>query len=413
VVSENLPEIKILLVDDREDNLLSLEALLSPEGYQFVKAYSGRQALKVLLKEHDFSLILMDVQMPDLNGFETAELIHSREKLKHIPIIFLTAFHGEENIFRGYQSGAVDYIFKPINPGLLRAKVAVFVELYRKNHLLMAQERKLMLINNALEERVRERTEELVLKNQELETTNHELQRINNDLDNFVYTASHDLKGPIANIEGLIAVLNKKLKGRITDQEDQLFEMVRVCIGKFNSTIKDLTEISRVQKDVQEQPEVLSFHGVLVDVKQDIASLIDEYSAHITEDFGVPEVVYARKNLRSILYNLLTNAIKYRSPDRLPHIHIRTYPEDTYTVLCVQDNGLGLDKSQQAKLFTMFKRMHTHVEGSGIGLYIIKRIIENYGGKIHVDSEPGKGTRFSVYFKHSEVLYEDVQTVSE
>src|SRR6476646_7984851 len=124
---------KILLVDDREDNLISLETILAPDAYEFVKANSGRQALKILLTEIDFALILMDVKMPNLNGFETASLIYEREKLKHIPIIFISANnYGEENMFRGYRTGAVDYIYKPINPELLRAKVGVLVDLYRK-----------------------------------------------------------------------------------------------------------------------------------------------------------------------------------------------------------------------------------------------------------------------------------------
>src|SRR6476620_10073288 len=125
---------KILLVDDREDNLFSIETILEPDGYQFVKADSGRQALKILLKEVDFALILMDVKMPNLNGFETAALIYERERLRHIPIIFVTAFNeGEENLFKGYRTGAVDYIYKPVDSELLRAKVAVFTDLYQKN----------------------------------------------------------------------------------------------------------------------------------------------------------------------------------------------------------------------------------------------------------------------------------------
>src|SRR5215831_18537482 len=125
---------KILLVDDREDNLMSIEAILGVEDYKLIKANSGKQALKVLLTEHDFALILMDVQMPNLNGFETASLIYEREKLRHIPIIFITANnYGEENLFKGYRAGAVDYIYKPVNPELLRVKVGVFVDLYRKN----------------------------------------------------------------------------------------------------------------------------------------------------------------------------------------------------------------------------------------------------------------------------------------
>jgi CheY-like chemotaxis protein len=133
---------KIMLVDDREDNLMSMESVLEPDGYRFVKASSGRQVLKLLLTDFDFALILMDVQMPNLNGFETAALIYERDKLRHIPIIFITANnYGEENLFRGYRAGAVDYIYKPVNPELLRVKVGVFVDLYRKNQRLMARSR--------------------------------------------------------------------------------------------------------------------------------------------------------------------------------------------------------------------------------------------------------------------------------
>jgi len=137
---------KILLVDDREDNLLSIETILEPNGYKFVKANSGRQALKTLLNEFDFAMILMDVQMPNLNGFETASLIYEREKLKHIPIIFITANnYGDENLFKGYQSGAIDYIFKPINPDVLRAKVGVLIDLYKKTGFCLNRNKNLSL----------------------------------------------------------------------------------------------------------------------------------------------------------------------------------------------------------------------------------------------------------------------------
>src|ERR1700741_480707 len=139
------PEVKILVVDDREDNLFSIETILEKTGYNIVKANSGRAALKILLSQHDFSLILMDVQMPDLSGFETATIIYERDKLKTIPIIFITAHdYNEEYIFKGYKMGGVDYIYKPINPELLRVKVGVFVELYRKNQQLILHEKKLL-----------------------------------------------------------------------------------------------------------------------------------------------------------------------------------------------------------------------------------------------------------------------------
>src|SRR5215218_8885540 len=141
-------DIKILVVDDREDNLFSIETILEKDGYSIIKATSGRAALKILLHQHDFTLILMDVQMPDMNGFETASLIYQRDKLKHIPIIFVTAHnYEEEKMFEGYKMGAVDFIYKPINPELMRYKVSVFAEIFRKNAQLLQQEKKLMAAN--------------------------------------------------------------------------------------------------------------------------------------------------------------------------------------------------------------------------------------------------------------------------
>src|SRR6476661_5473449 len=150
--------VKILAVDDRDDNLFSIETILEKDNYNIVKANSGRAALKILLQQHDFSLILMDVQMPDMNGLETATLIYERDKLKAIPIIFITAYsNDEEYLFKGYRMGGVDYIYKPINPELLRAKVGVFVELYRKNHQLIIHENNLLSANQSLQKEIEER----------------------------------------------------------------------------------------------------------------------------------------------------------------------------------------------------------------------------------------------------------------
>src|SRR3990170_1587841 len=180
---------KILLVDDRDDNLLSIETILEPDGYKFSKANSGREALKILLKEYDFALILMDVKMPNMNGFETAALIYEREKLKHIPIIFITANNfGDENMFKGYQTGAVDYIFKPINPDVLRAKVGVLIDLYRKTRQLHEQEQKLITINRSLEIEIKDRkaSEEKVIQlNRQLLQNINSLESANKDLEQF------------------------------------------------------------------------------------------------------------------------------------------------------------------------------------------------------------------------------------
>src|SRR5829696_7265423 len=187
-------EIKILAVDDREDNLFSIETILEREGYTIHKALSGRAAPKILLNQHDYTLILMDVQMPDMNGFETASLIYERDKLKHIPIIFITAHNqDEEHMFKGYKMGGVDFIYKPINPELLRFKVSIFAELYQKNHQLMLHEKELKEVNSNLQNEIEERRNserKIKLLNQQLIENNNELKTINEELDRFAYVAS-------------------------------------------------------------------------------------------------------------------------------------------------------------------------------------------------------------------------------
>ena len=403
IAEDGKPEIKILLVDDREDNLFSIQTVLEKDGYHFKQANSGQQALKILLKEVDFTLILMDVEMPGINGFETASLIYEREKLRHIPIIFITANnYSDEYVFKGYKTGGVDYIYKPINPELLRAKVAVFVELYKKNHQLMAQEHKLQLVNAELEERVKERTEELLHKNTELEVTNSELKKVNNDLDNFVYTASHDLKAPMSNIEGLMTALTEMVNQESNKEMDDLIAMINKSIDRFKKTILDLTEITKIQKSIDADSEVINLEEMIEDVKLSIREVILEANAHITCDLRACNTVkFSRKNLKSVIYNLLSNAIKYRSFERPPEVGLSTALEKDYIVISIKDNGLGMNTKDTTKIFSMFKRLHDHVEGSGVGLYLVKRIVTNAGGRIEVESELGKGSTFKVYLKNN------------
>jgi signal transduction histidine kinase len=245
----------------------------------------------------------------------------------------------------------------------------------------------------------REVLENLEHSRQELSAKNEELKRINNDLDNFIYTASHDLKAPISNLEGLIGLLETKTGSKWNESEKKIIELIEVSVLKLKRTIVDLTEITKVQKELNAEAEPILLEEVLKDVQTDVSQLIEESNVRIHTHFEVPTIRFARKNIRSILYNLLTNAIKYRSPDRAIEINIASVQQDSFILLSFADNGLGIPAEQIEKIFLMFKRVHTHVEGSGIGLYIVKRIIENNGGRIEVESEPGRGTTFNMYFK--------------
>jgi len=246
---------KIMLVDDREDNLLSMETVLESDGYRFVKATSGRQVLKILLSDWTFALILMDVQMPNLNGFETASLIYERERLRHIPIIFITANnYGEENLFRGYRAGAVDYIYKPVNPDLLRAKVAVFVELYRKNQRLMAQEQKLVAINRNLEMEINERkaSEEKVTDlNKQLLENIARLEAANKDLDLFAFMASHDLQAPLRKIRMFSDRLLSSSDNNFGNEGRLYLSRIQEVSKRMQELINDILRFSKISVEKQ------------------------------------------------------------------------------------------------------------------------------------------------------------------
>jgi PAS domain S-box-containing protein len=233
----------------------------------------------------------------------------------------------------------------------------------------------------------------------ELAEKNKQLTKTNADLDNFIYTASHDLKAPISNLEGLLI---SYFAGKEIDGESkQMVDMMFYSIERFKNTIKDLTEITHVQRGENDDLQLLRVKALLEEVKFNIKDLIDKSKANFVLNIQVNELHFSRKNFRSILYNLISNAIKYASHERTPEIYISTSVEREYTVLTVRDNGLGISPNYKEKIFGMFKRLHDHVEGSGVGLYIVKRIVDNAGGKIELESEVNVGSTFKIYLKNS------------
>lgn len=235
----------------------------------------------------------------------------------------------------------------------------------------------------------------------ELEKKNQELVKINKDLDNFIYTASHDLKAPISNIEGLILSLPEYVSTETNEKEDfqQIMNLVHTSITRFKNVIQDLTDISQVQRNITEEETDVNICSITDEIKTALVIEIQNTKAEINEYLdSCPVVRFSKRNLRSILYNLISNAIKYRSPERSPVINLRTDRTADGIILSVEDNGLGIEPAKIKHMFAMFKRLHDHVEGTGIGLYIVKRIVENNGGKIEVESELGKGTRFRIFF---------------
>ncbi len=267
-------------------------------------------------------------------------------------------------------------------------------------HELREAEREMVRLSAELEDSNRD----LNTRNIQLANSNARLQTINSDLDSFVYTASHDLKAPITNIQGL----QQLLRDEIADTElarnldaERVLDMIDVSLVRFMNTINDLADIARVQRGDQDALEAIDIPSVVDAILLDLAPEIKRTQATFTRHFDDCRLFpFAPKNIRSVIYNLLSNALKYRDPSRAPEITLTCGSVDGHQVLTVADNGLGMDLRGDHKLFNIFTRLHDHVEGTGVGLHIVKRILENNGGRIEVDSTVGVGSTFRVYVKN-------------
>ncbi|RIJ37372.1 PAS domain-containing protein [Pontibacter oryzae] len=235
---------------------------------------------------------------------------------------------------------------------------------------------------------------------EELVEKNIELERINQDLDSFVYTASHDLKLPIINMSGIFDELMNDATFNDPDAP-KLIEMFNKSLKQLHNTIYDLSEVVRIQRTKDHKLDDIDLNETIKDVLTSVQDQIDSMGAKVSVDFSaVDKVPFTRSSLKSILYNLVSNALKYRSPDRMPEISVTSALKADYIELKVQDNGLGIDMNKhESKLFQMFKRFHSHVKGSGLGLYIVNRLLSNHGGYINIESSVNEGTTFYLYFK--------------
>ena len=403
---------KIMLVDDREDNLMSMESVLEPDGYRFVKANSGRQVLKLLLTDFDFALILMDVQMPNLNGFETAALIYERERLRHIPIIFITANnYGEENLFKGYRAGAVDYIYKPVNPELLRVKVGVFVDLYRKSQRLIAQEQKLVAINRNLEMEVNERkaSEEKVTElNKQLLENISRLEAANKDLDLFAFMASHDLQAPLRKIRMFSDRLLASSDNSFGKEGKMYLTRIQEVSKRMQDLINDILRFSKIAVEKQSFEEV-DLNGVVEEALSEMEPMIREKNALVELD-RLPVLPASTVLMGPLFSNLISNALKYSKKGENPRVRIRyeegpiqtmgngKESEVRYGRIYIEDNGIGFDQKYAEQIFDMFRRLHSNAEyeGTGIGLALCKKIVEMHHGFISALGRPGEGAIFIV-----------------
>lgn len=374
---------KILVVDDLAENLFAMRVALQGCGYEIVEALSGKEALS-LLPLHDFALILLDVQMPVMDGFETARLIRREKRSAVTPIIFVTAIHQNEvHEQRGYVAGAVDYIFKPVNIEILKAKINVFAELYRKNEENLRQAE--LLKKAALRE------QELLLMKEALEAR-----------DEFLSMAAHELKTPITplnlQIETFIKMYKEGTQDSVSNERKlRLLETSHSQLERISRLVNDLVEVARIKAGKLE----------LVKDPVDLTHLVEVIATAFGEDLRRTECRldfeldgplignWDSFRVQQIVINLLTNAMKY-GPAK--PIELKVFREGQFACLSVRDHGIGIAKDDQSRIFERFERAVSseHYGGLGLGLFIASRLVKLHEGTISVDSDTNKGATFLV-----------------
>jgi signal transduction histidine kinase len=362
--------INILLVDDRPDKLLALEAVLSGLGQNLIRANSGKEALRHLL-DKEFAVILLDVSMPVMDGFETAAMIRRRPSSEHTPIIFVTSMSDSENhVSKGYSLGAVDYILSPIVPEILRAKVSVFVELYKKTGQIKQ-------LNGELQQRVAELTD------------------LNNELEAFNYSISHDLRAPLRSMQGFARVL-------LDDPDSQLSEDGKECARRIvrsgqymDKLMYDLLHFSRLGRAPLEAAPV-RLESVVNEVLMHLEQSIQAGKARVELGLLRAVAVAHRSTLNMVLANLIENAMKFTDPARPPVVRVWSEEKSDLVRLFVADNGIGIDPDHHEKIFGLFERLHdsSTYPGTGVGLAIVRKGVERMGGRVGVKSKTGEGSEF-------------------
>src|ERR1044072_5842634 len=403
----------ILIVDDKYENLFSLKSLLQLYAYETDTAASGEEALKKILK-NEYSVIILDVQMPDMDGYEVAEAISGLNKTKDIPIIFLSAVNIDKRfIAKGYDSGGVEYLTKPFDNDLLLMNVKTFHRLYTQRQELKLVEEALRQeieirkksqqeveqINSLLEFKVEERTRDLLQLNKDLENRNAELAQ-------YAYLASHDLQEPLRKIITFIKIIEEKY---LKDIPEAKLEMSKVITSseRMRNLINALLSYSKLS--AVSLYTLVNLNEVVKDALADLEITIKEKQAVINVS-QLPELEAIPGQMRQMFQNLLSNALKFSKADTRPVINIFSEPVNellleavpdkngTYVRIDISDNGIGLDESYIDKIFVIFQRLHgkTQYEGTGIGLAIVKKIIEKHNGIIGVKSKEGEGATFTI-----------------
>jgi signal transduction histidine kinase len=397
--------VNLLLVDDRPENLLALEAILEPLGQNMIRANSGPDALKQVLAEN-FAAILLDVQMPGMNGFEVAEIIKSREKSRTIPIIFLSAISKEDAyVFKGYSMGAVDYVFKPFNPDILRSKVAVFVDLYlkqceiqRQGDLLReSQKRELELEHRtSLLEAEARSAAKLSQMNEELHRRQIALEQAMGARNRFYASMSHELRTPINAVIGYSTLMLDNIYGPLNAKQKEGLQRTLKAARHLLELVNDVLDLSKIEAGkIELSLQPVMFPALIEDLFVTVRPLADEYGSTLTLDMESEpfNIVSDPRRVRQILLNLLSNAIKFG--EGKPIRVVCKQCEDKGVEIEVIDEGVGIAKEDITRIFEEFVQVSESKQpGTGLGLPISRRLAQLLDGSLTVCSTPGQGSAF-------------------
>lgn len=398
-------QVNLLLVDDRAENLLALEAILEPLGQCLIRANSGPEALKHVLGE-EFAAILLDVQMPGMNGFEVAEIIKSRERSRTIPIIFLSAINKEDAyVFKGYSMGAVDYVFKPFNPDVLRSKVAVFVDLYLKqreiqrqaDQLREGQKRELELEHRTsmLEAEARSAAK-LSQMNEELHRRQLALEQAMGARNRFYASMSHELRTPINAVIGYSTLMLDNIYGPLNAKQKEGLQRSLRAARHLLELVNDVLDLSKIEAGkIELSLQPVMFPALIEDLFVTVRPLADEYGSSLTLEMETEpfNIVSDPRRVRQILLNLLSNAIKFGEGKPIQVVCKRN--EDKGVQLEVVDQGVGIATDDIARIFEEFVQVSESKQpGTGLGLPISRRLAQLLDGSLTVHSMPGQGSAF-------------------